>query len=119
MNHTKTPWEFVPARKEGRMSCEAFIRAPKEGDMPYALEVAGRDYTGYGEEERRVADLQFIVKSANAHDELLAMLHEIVWQNCCGDPMTLWDYDEAKKILDRFGLFDADGFLMQPGEVQP
>lgn len=78
MNHTKTPWEFVPARKEGRSSCGSFIRAPKEGNMPYALEVAGEDYTGYGDEERRAADLQFIVAAVNSHDRLLAERAELV-----------------------------------------
>lgn len=74
--HTKTPWEFVPAQA-GRISWNAFIRAPKEGDMPYALEVAGGDYTGYGGNERRTADLQFIVKAANVHDDLVAALEAV------------------------------------------
>lgn len=78
MNHTKTPWEFVPARKEGRFSCSSFIRAPKEGNMPYALEVAGQDYTGYGDEARRAADLVFIVAAVNSHDRLLAERAELV-----------------------------------------
>lgn len=64
-SHTAEPWEFVPAIK-GRLSLRAFIRAPREGGMPYALEVAGEDYTGYGDDERREADLQRIVACVNA-----------------------------------------------------
>jgi len=42
-----------------------FVEAPAEGDMPYALEVLGDDYTGYGGIERKYEHCQMIVAWAN------------------------------------------------------
>lgn len=41
-------------------SLPAFVEAPKAPDMPYALDVCGDDYTGYGGEEMRRINMQAI-----------------------------------------------------------
>jgi hypothetical protein len=69
MKHTATPWKL---RKHE--SLPAFIEGPKSPTMPYALEVMGDDYTGYGDEEQREADAAFIVQAVNAHDALVEAL---------------------------------------------
>lgn len=53
---------------------DCFLEAPKEGDMPYGLEVLGDDYTGYGGVERKLAHCQLIAGWANGTATLDARL---------------------------------------------
>lgn len=62
--HTAGPWIV----RKGHGLC--FIEAPKAEGMVYALEVCGDDYTGYGDEVRREADMRRIVSCVNALEGL-------------------------------------------------
>lgn len=54
---TPLPWHTRgPAR-----GLRLFIEAPKANGMPYALDVCGDDYTGYGDDEAREANMRYIV----------------------------------------------------------
>ena len=65
---TPLPWHTRgPAR-----GLRLFIEAPKAEGMPYALDVCGDDYTGYGEEEAREQNMRYIVHAANSLPDLLA-----------------------------------------------
>ncbi len=52
----------------------SFVEAPRCAGMPYALEVLGDDYTGYGDEEQRAKDAAFISQSHTAIDLLRTAL---------------------------------------------
>lgn len=54
-----------------------FIEAPRAEGMPYALDVCGDDYTGYGDDEAREKNMRFIVHAANAYPKLVEALRGI------------------------------------------
>jgi hypothetical protein len=54
------------------------VQGPRVENMPYALEILGDDYHGYGGVETRNADCAFIVRACNAHDELVAELRSVI-----------------------------------------
>jgi hypothetical protein len=60
-------WRVREHRVEGHL-VDCFVEAPKEDDMPYALQVLGDDYTGYGDTERKYEHCQMIVAWANRGD---------------------------------------------------
>lgn len=45
---------------------DCFVEAPRCKEMPYALEVLGDDYTGYGDQEAKLEHCKMIVAWANA-----------------------------------------------------
>ncbi len=62
MTHTQGPWTFV--KGNGVM----FVRGPKAPDMAYAMDVTGEDYTGYGDDEQREANLKLIAAAPELFD---------------------------------------------------
>jgi hypothetical protein len=59
-------WVVRERRNPSGDLIDCFVEAPKEGEMAYALEVLGDDYTGYGEVERKLEHCKLIVSSVNA-----------------------------------------------------
>jgi hypothetical protein len=59
-------WKVRERRNREGELLDCFIEAPPEGDMAYALEVLGDDYTGYGGVERKLEHCQLIVSLVNA-----------------------------------------------------
>lgn len=57
MKHSPTPWTFC--KGNGVM----FIRGQRAPGMPYDLAVGEEDYTGYGDEEQREADLRLMAEA--------------------------------------------------------
>jgi len=63
--HTPGPWKY---RKMDGMT--GFVEAPKAKGMAYALDVCGDDYTGYGDDEQREINMQFIARAPETAAEL-------------------------------------------------
>ena len=84
---TPLPWHTRgPAR-----GLRLFVEAPKCEGMPYALDVTGDDYTGYGDDEAREQNMRYIVLAANLHPQLISLISRIA----PGDP--LWP--EAREFI--------------------
>ncbi|CDN60004.1 hypothetical bacteriophage protein [Burkholderia cenocepacia H111] len=60
-------WRVRERRAPDGTLIDCFVEAPTEGDMPYAMEVLGDDYTGYGGIERKYEHCKMIVGWANAN----------------------------------------------------
>ncbi|WP_260427003.1 hypothetical protein [Burkholderia cenocepacia] len=60
-------WRVRERRAPDGTLIDCFVEAPTEGDMPYAMEVLGDDYTGYGGIERKYEHCKLIVKLVNAN----------------------------------------------------
>lgn len=63
---SKAPWIFRAHPKGAEHG--SFVEAPRSPSMPYALEVLGEDYTGYGDTEQRNRDVLFASQSHRAID---------------------------------------------------
>ena len=59
---TKGPWK---KRQRGDNMLECFVQGPRSENMAYNCEIIGDDYTGFGDEEQRVHDVEFV---AAAHE---------------------------------------------------
>jgi hypothetical protein len=59
-------WIVRERRNSSGKLIDCFVESPAENDMPYALEVLGDDYTGYGDVERKLEHCKLIVSLVNA-----------------------------------------------------
>ena len=60
---TKAPWK-KRQHPTGDAS-ECFVEGPRPEGMPYACEILGDDYTGFGGNEQRMYDAEFIAEIHN------------------------------------------------------
>lgn len=58
-------WSVRERRSADGELLDCFVEAPREGNMAYALEVLGDDYTGYGDVERKLEHCKLIVSLVN------------------------------------------------------
>ena len=58
---TKGPW----GKRQGADPLECFVKGPRPTDMAYSCEILGDDYTGFGDDEQRMHDVEFV---ASAHE---------------------------------------------------
>ena len=58
---TKGPWK----KRQGARMFECFVEGPRPEKMAYSCEILGDDYTGFGDEEQRMHDVEFV---ASAHE---------------------------------------------------
>ncbi|WP_186112043.1 hypothetical protein [Burkholderia gladioli] len=63
--HSGLGWRVREIRNPDGSLMDCFVEAPAEGEMPYALQVLGDDYTGYGDIERKYEHCKMIVAWAN------------------------------------------------------
>lgn len=63
-------WVVRERRRADGTLQDCFVEAPREGNMAYALEVLGDDYTGYGDVERKHEHCKQIVAWANSCSNL-------------------------------------------------
>lgn len=63
---TPLPWHMRSFR-----SLRSFIEAPKANGMAYGLDVCGDDYTGYGDDEARDANMRYILHACLAYQQLV------------------------------------------------
>ena len=73
--YTKGPWviRWLPDQSD------CFVEAPKSDSMPYALDVCGDDYTGYGDEEQRIINMHLIAAAPDMHQAIesaIALVNE-------------------------------------------
>ena len=66
LKHTPGPW-CIKEFNGG----EIFVEAQKSDDMPYALDVCGDDYTGYGDVEQRNHNMRLIAAAPEMLDVLI------------------------------------------------
>lgn len=59
-------WKVRERRNEFGELLDCFVEAPQNDNMPYALEVLGDDYTGYGDIVAKLKHCQMIVDWANS-----------------------------------------------------
>ncbi len=71
---SETKWTPGPWRKRSMAGMRSFVEAPKANDMPYALEVLGDDYTGYGDDEQRERDVAFVAAAPDMYEALKGLL---------------------------------------------
>lgn len=71
-NHTPLPWNL--RKKPGLPS---FIEAPRHNGMAYGLDICGDDYTGYGDNEQREQNMEFIHHACSIHYRLVSALKEL------------------------------------------
>jgi len=83
--HTALPW--ILRKKKGLPS---FVEASAHNGMAYGLDICGDDYAGYGEEEQREANMEFIVNACNSHYSLLEQNKALV--------------EALKAIVDCYGV---------------
>ncbi len=58
---TKGPWK----KRQGPTEFECFVEGPRPENMAYSCELLGDDYTGFGDDEQRTHDVEFV---ASAHE---------------------------------------------------
>ena len=89
-NHTPLPWNL-------RKMCmrPSFIEAPKHNGMAYGLDVCGDDYSGYGDDEQREQNMEFMHHACNNFYPLLAALKAAQGNGKDDDPEVWRQIDEA------------------------
>ena len=81
-NHaTKGPWE---KRQHPTDEFKCFVEGPRAENMAYSCEIMGDDYNGFGDDEQRMHDVEFIASAhemADHIERLQAELDEIKGQS--------------------------------------
>jgi hypothetical protein len=67
----KTPWTKGPWTLRRNTRFGTFVEAPKAEGMGYALDVCGDDYSGYGDEEQREANMALIALAPELAEAIL------------------------------------------------
>ena len=105
-------WRVRERRAPDGTLIDCFVEAPTEGDMPYALEVPGDDYTGYGGIDRKYEHCKLIVGlvNANKHPESSAPL-EGAGNGAEGAKPVAWfiDWPDEPDLGHYFGEEPCDG----------
>lgn len=80
--HSPLPWRV---RYHPTYPDLCFVEGQKAPDMPYAVEILGDDYNGYGDAERKKADAEFIACACNNHYKFIQALT---------DSLAAWEDEE-------------------------
>lgn len=81
--HTPLPWIVRLSPR----SDDCFVQGPMPDGMAYAPEIMGDDYNGFGDNETKRADAEFIVRACNVHDDLVKALQDVSATLHQHDPM--------------------------------
>lgn len=69
------PWRKRDHPRGEQHGC--IVEGPRAPGMPYALDVMGDDYTGYGDNEQRARDVAFIAEAHSMADLIRRMTEEL------------------------------------------
>jgi hypothetical protein len=65
------PWTKGPWILRVHPVLAPFVEAPRKKDFPYALDVCGDDYMGYGGEKQRAINMELITLAPEMADVIL------------------------------------------------
>ena len=71
---TPAPW-IKRAMPETDFEC--FVQGPKSEGMAYACEILGDDYNGFGDDEQRMHDVEFVAASHAMADYIVRLQREL------------------------------------------
>ena len=63
---TKAPWK----KRQGPTVFECFVEGPRPEKMAYSCEIIGDDYTGFGDDEQRMHDVEFVAAAHEMADHI-------------------------------------------------
>ena len=70
---TKGPWE----KRQGADMLECFVQGPRPENMAYNCEILSDDYTGFGDEEQRMHDVEFVAAAHEIADHMERLQTEL------------------------------------------
>ena len=86
---TKGPWKL----RTSQNGLPPFVEAPKAKGLAYSLDVCGDDYTGYGDDDQRLVNM-----------ELITLAPEMATTIMSGSPTLIEDMaGRLEKLCDKYG----------------
>ncbi len=70
---TKGPWE----KRQGADMLECFVQGPRPENMAYSCEILGDNYTGFGDDEQRMHDVEFVAAAHEMADHIKRLQTEL------------------------------------------
>ena len=70
---TKGPWK----KRQGPTEFQCFVEGPRPENMAYSCEILGDDYTGFGDKEQRMHDVEFVAAAHEMADHIERLQTEL------------------------------------------